>query len=104
MGSRPQKLPPPSAGWKDPLERCVMAIPLYGFLEGDTLGLLMLAEEGETVLELARRLQDAASLRVARYDKVDFVYNDKAIDPAMTVAQAGLQALDRFEVIARGRQ
>jgi hypothetical protein len=81
-----------------------MAIPLYGFLEGDTLGLLMLAEEGETVLELARRLQDAASLRVARYDKVDFVYNDKAIDPAMTVAQAGLQALDRFEVIARGRQ
>ena len=41
-----------------------MSIPVYGFLEGDTLGLLVLAEEGETVLELARKLQDAASIRV----------------------------------------
>lgn len=81
-----------------------MAIPLYGFLEGDTLGLLMLAEEGETVLELARRLQNEASLRVARKDKIDFVYNGKAIDPALTVTQAGLQALDRFEVVGRGKQ
>jgi hypothetical protein len=80
-----------------------MAIPLYGFLEGDTLGLLMLAEEGETVLELARKLQDAASLRVIRDDKIDFVYNGKAIDPGLTVAQAGLQALDRFDVIGRGK-
>lgn len=79
-----------------------MAIPLYGFLEGDTLGLLMLAEEGETILELARKLQDAASLRVARKDKINFVYNGKTIDPGLTVAQAGLQALDRFEVVGRG--
>jgi Toluene-4-monooxygenase system protein B (TmoB) len=79
-----------------------MAIPLYGFLEGDTLGLLVLAEEDETVLDLARKLQDAASLRVARNDEIDFVYNGKAIEPALTVTQAGLQALDRFEVIGRG--
>lgn len=80
-----------------------MPIPLYGFLEGDTLGLLVLAEEGETVLELARKLQDAASLRVARNDKIGFVYNGKAIELGLTVAQAGLQALDRFEVIGRGK-
>jgi hypothetical protein len=80
-----------------------MAIPLYGFLEGDTLGLLVLAEEGETVLDLARKLQDAASLRVARNDKIDFVYNGKAIELGLTVAQAGLQALDRFEVVGRGQ-
>jgi Toluene-4-monooxygenase system protein B (TmoB) len=79
-----------------------MAIPLYGFLEGDTLGLLVLAEEDETVLDLARKLQDAASLRVARNDEIDFVYNGKAIEPELTVTQAGLQALDRFEVIGRG--
>jgi Toluene-4-monooxygenase system protein B (TmoB) len=80
-----------------------MAIPLYGFLEGDTLGLLMLAEEGETVLQLARKLQEAASLRVARNDKIDLVYNGKAIDPGITVAQAGFQELDRFDVISRGK-
>jgi hypothetical protein len=80
-----------------------MPIPLYGFLEGDTLGLLMLAEEGQTILELARQLQDAASLRVLRNDKIDFVYEGKAIDPGLTVAQAGLQALDRFDVIWRDK-
>jgi hypothetical protein len=80
-----------------------MAIPLYGFLEGDTLGLLVLAEEGETVLDLARKLQDAASLRVARNDKIRFVYNGKAIELGLTVAQAGLQALDCFEVVGRGQ-
>jgi hypothetical protein len=80
-----------------------MSIPLYGFLEGDTLGLLVLAEESETVLELARTLQDAASIRVARHDTVDFVYDGKAIDPGLTVVQAGLQALDRFDVMWRNK-
>lgn len=80
-----------------------MSIPLYGFLEGDTLGLLVLAEEGETVLEIARKLQDAASIRVARNDKIQFVYNGEAIDPGLTVAQTGLQALDRFDVIWRDK-
>ena len=70
-----------------------MPIPLYGFLQGDTLGLLILAEEGDTVEALARKLQDAASLRVAGRNK-------KTIDPAITVAQAGLQPLDRFDVIS----
>ena len=75
-----------------------MSIPLYGFLEGDTAGLLVLAEEDEMILELAGKLQDAASIRVTRNENVDFVYNGKVIDPKLTVAQAGLQALDRFDV------
>jgi hypothetical protein len=78
-----------------------MPIPLYGFLEGDTVGLLVLAEEGETILELARKLQDAASIRVLRQENIDFVYGGKAIDPGITVAEAGLEALDRFDVIWR---
>jgi toluene-4-monooxygenase system protein B len=77
-----------------------MAIPLYGFLRGDTVGLLILAEETETLQALAQKLQNAASLRVASRDHVQVVLNDKTMDPAMTVAQAGLQALDRFDVIS----
>ena len=80
-----------------------MPIPLYGFLEGDMLGLLVFAEEVETVQELARKLQDAASIRVARNDDVELLYNGKSVDPALTVAQAGLQGLDRFDVIWRHR-
>lgn len=77
-----------------------MPIPLYGFLQGDTVGLLILAEEGDTLQALARKLQDAASLRVAATDHIQVVYNDKIMDPAITVSQAGLQALDRFDVIS----
>jgi hypothetical protein len=75
-----------------------MPIPLYGFLEGDILGLIVLAEETDTVLDVARKLQDAASMRVIRNDHVDFVYDGKTINHGLTVAQAGLQALDRFDV------
>jgi hypothetical protein len=41
-------------------------IPLYGFLEGDTIGLLVLADEEETLASLADKLQSAASVRVDR--------------------------------------
>ena len=77
-----------------------MPIPLYGFLQGDTLGLLILAEEDDTVEALARKLQDAASLRVAGRNQIQVVHNEKTIDPAITVAQAGLLPLDRFDVIS----
>ena len=77
-----------------------MPIPLYGFMQGDTVGLLILAEEAETVQTLAQKLQDAASIRVAGVNQPRVVYNGKAIDPMLTVAQAGLQPLDRFDVIS----
>jgi Toluene-4-monooxygenase system protein B (TmoB) len=77
-----------------------MPVPLYGFLQGDTVGLLILADDGDTLEVLARKLQDAASLRVASRDEVRVVYNDKTMDLTMTVAQAGLQALDRFDVLS----
>ena len=78
-----------------------MPIPLYGFLEGDVLGLIVLAEENDTILEVARKLQDAASIRVSRNDKIEFVYDGKTVNPGLTVGQAGLQPLDRFDVLRR---
>jgi hypothetical protein len=77
-----------------------MPIPLYGFLQGDTIGLLILADEGDTLQSLARKLQDAASLRVEGKDHVEVVYKEKVMDPTKTIVQAGFQALDRFDVIS----
>jgi hypothetical protein len=77
-----------------------MPVPLYGFLQGDVVGLLILADDGDTLEALAQKLQAAASLRVAARDSVRVVYNDKTMDLTMTVAQAGLQALDRFDVVS----
>jgi hypothetical protein len=77
-----------------------MPISLYGFLEGDTVGLLILADDGDTLEVLAGKLQAAASLRVAARDVVRVVYKDQTMDPTMTVAQAGWEALDRFDVLS----
>lgn len=81
-----------------------MPVPLYGFLEGDTLGVLLLAEESESILGLARKLQDAASIRVARHQQIDVIYDGKAIDPELTVAEAGLRPLGRFDVVWRHKR
>jgi len=76
-----------------------MPIPLYGFLEGDTLGLLVLAEETESILQLAQKLQESASLRVPRKEAIQLLHDGHVIDPTLTVKQSGLQALDRFDVV-----
>jgi hypothetical protein len=50
-----------------------MLIPLYGFLRGDTLGLMVLVHEQQTVRELAACLQEAACVRVAPAEQLDRV-------------------------------
>jgi hypothetical protein len=73
-------------------------IPLYGFLEGDTLGLLVLAAEEDTAAELARKLQAAAALRVAPAADLRVWARGQRLEANATVASCGLQALDRFDV------
>jgi hypothetical protein len=73
-------------------------IPLYGFLEGDTLGLLVLADEHDTAATLARKLEEAAALRVAPAPGARVWARGAPLEPSLTVADAGLQALDRFDV------
>jgi hypothetical protein len=74
-------------------------IPLYGFLQGDTIGLLILADEGDTVGVLAHKLQVSAQVRLKPKAKVVLLYNGRHLDPHMTVAQARMEALDRFDVV-----
>lgn len=79
-----------------------MLIPLYGFLEGDTLGLLILVEEHETVHDLATKLQQAASVRVAYQARIEVRYKDRVLDPHYTIAQAEFLPLERFDVVQKG--
>jgi hypothetical protein len=76
-----------------------MPLPLYGFLEGDTIGLLIVADEDETVDSLSRKLQEAAALRVTPMQNPQVLYRDGTLDPGMTLAQAGLKPLERFDVV-----
>jgi len=73
-------------------------MPVYGFLEGDTIGLLVLADENETVSQLARKLQSAARLRAEVAEPFVVLHNDKVLRPDVTVAAAGIGALDRVDV------
>jgi hypothetical protein len=75
-----------------------MPLPLYGFLEGDTIGLLIVGDEQESVQSLGRKLQEAASLRAELGDHVEVVYRGEVLDPAATLAQADFKPLQRFDV------
>jgi hypothetical protein len=76
-----------------------MTIPLYGFLQGDVLGLLILAEEHETVHALSERLQEAASVRVAHTQNVRIIYKGNVLAPDLTLREAGVASLQRFDVV-----
>lgn len=75
-------------------------IPLYGFLSGDTLGLVVLADPNETIDSLARKLERSAAVRVAKRPHLLVRAGERVLDGRQTVAEAGLQALDRFDVEA----
>lgn len=76
-----------------------MPVPLYGFLQGDSIGLLILAEETDTVADLAKKLQEAAWIRVAAKNSVQVLYKDKVLEPNLTIAEAGLEPLEVFHVV-----
>ena len=74
-----------------------MPLPLYGFVEGDTIGLLIVADEQESVGSLAAKLRDAASLRVDGSCNMEVVYRGIVLDPDSTLAQADFKPLQRFD-------
>ena len=74
-------------------------IPLYGFLQGDVIGLLLVVDENTSLAELAQRLQQAGRLRVAPKAHPVVMFQGQILDPRMTVKQANLTALERFDVI-----
>jgi hypothetical protein len=76
-----------------------MLVPLYGFLRGDTLGLIVLVHDHQTVRDLAASLQQAACPRVAPSSRASVYSGGKRLDLDATVAQAGLTALDRVDVV-----
>ncbi len=72
-------------------------VPLYGFLEGDSLGLLILAEEDETVASLSSKLVRSAAVRVA-VGRTRLLFEGCLLDPSLPVKGAGMKPLSRFDV------
>jgi hypothetical protein len=76
-----------------------MLVPLYGFLAGDTLGVIVLVHDHQTIQELAACLQQAAAPRVAPTTAARVFVEGRCLDQELTVSQAGLTALDRVDVV-----
>ena len=74
-------------------------IPLYGFLEGDTIGLLILADENDTVKTLSEKLASAARVRVETTAPLHVYHQGRRLDGDMTVYGARIEALDRVDVV-----
>jgi hypothetical protein len=76
-----------------------MAIPLYAFVRGDTLGLVVLAGDAESVDELALRLARAAAPRVALNGQLRVVHRGKVLPGQLSLREAGVVALDRVDLV-----
>jgi hypothetical protein len=76
-----------------------VSIPLYVFVRGDTLGLVVLAPESETVNELAQRLARAAAPRVAPVGTLRVVHRGKPLHGELSLKEAGLMPLDRVDLL-----
>jgi hypothetical protein len=76
-----------------------MAIPLYVFVRGDTLGLVVLAGLGESVHDLASRLSRAAAPRVTLDGPLRVLHRGKLLHGELTLQDAGVVALDRVDLV-----
>lgn len=74
-------------------------IPLYGFLQGDTMGILLLADEGDTAGTLAQKLVAAAGVRVRPASELRVLFRGHPLPAGVTVERAGIEALDRIDVV-----
>lgn len=77
-----------------------MLLPVFGFLRGDTIGLVVLVHDTDRIRDLTGRLQEAASVRVAPKSNANAYFAGNRLDPNLTIAEAGLTPLDRVDVIA----
>lgn len=75
-----------------------MLVPLYGFLRGDVLGLVVLVHDDEPVSRIAETLVEAAACRIEP-GPAGVYFRGQKLDPAMSVRDAGLTALDRVDVV-----
>ena len=76
-----------------------MLVPLYGFLKGDSMGLVLLVHDQDAVHAIGEKLIQAASVRVTPAARVSVFHQGRLLAPDITVAQAGLAPLDRIDVV-----
>ena len=76
-----------------------MLVPLHGFVSGDTVGLLVLVQDTDTIEHLAQTLMAAASVRIAPAPRARVYRGLEELPREQTVASLGLTALERVDLV-----
>jgi hypothetical protein len=72
---------------------------LHGFVRGDTVGLLVLVHDTDTIGHVAQTLMAAASVRLAPAPQARLYHGGTELPAQQTVAAAGLTALERVDLV-----
>lgn len=75
-----------------------MLVPIYGFLENDTMGVVILAHDDMTIAEVVNKLRAAARVRANWSGEAEAMFQNRVLDPLATITEAGIRALDRIDV------
>jgi hypothetical protein len=76
-----------------------MLVPLYASLQGDTIVLLILVQDFETVRDLGIKMQEASAVRVNVNKPLQVFFQGKLLNADLTVTDAGLTPLDYVQLV-----
>lgn len=74
-------------------------LPLYAFVEGDTMGVVVLGRLEGTVAELGENLLRATGVRVGRRGPYRIFAGERRLDPGATLSAQALSPLDRVDLV-----
>lgn len=76
-----------------------MLIPVYGFLQGDALGLVVLMRNDETADDFANKLMQATAMRVAPFQDRAVYFKGQRLEANAILTAVGVTPLDRLDVV-----
>ena len=74
-------------------------LPLYGFVQGDTMGIVVLGRLDGTVAELGASLLRAVAVRSNRQGPYQLQSGGRRLDPAATLRTQAMKPLDRIDLV-----
>ena len=74
-------------------------LPLYGFVQGDTMGIVVLGRLDGTVAELGANLLRAGGVRVGRQGPYQLRAGARRLDPEAALRTQGMEPLDKIDLV-----
>jgi hypothetical protein len=74
-------------------------MPLYGFVQGDTMGVVVLGRLDATVAQLGADLLRAVAVRVNRVGPYQLRVGARRLEPAATLRTQAIAPLDRIDLV-----